>query len=268
LKLLLRAEWDRLVAYLLIAVGATLVVVAWIGVSSTPFVADQLSYVASGGIGGLFLLALGLALMMSADHHDEWRKLDAIEDALRDPGPVRLDAPASGPVPADRPLVAAGRTGSTGRAAQAAEGRARGLSVLAVGAVVSAVIMAVGWAHSSGSGRQGAAAEGLTLSLTGLLVALAAVAAFLMPSRSRLTGRRAHLLRRFVLADALAGRVAPGQAASIDPSGSVVLVAPGLSRYHRPGCPAVRGLATTGTTLGSVDAGLRPCDLCELGAQR
>ena len=87
LPTLIRAEWDRILASVLIAAGAVLVLVAWAGVSGTPFVADQLAYIASGGIGGLFLLALGLALLMSADHHDEWRKLDAIEAALRETRP-------------------------------------------------------------------------------------------------------------------------------------------------------------------------------------
>jgi len=249
LKLLVRAEWDRILAFVLIAAGAALVVVAWAGASGTPFVADQLSYVASGGVGGLFLLALGLALLMSADHHDEWRKLDAIERALTEPGPELQPAPPARP--------------ESGRAA---EGRARGLSVLSLGAVVSAVIMVIGWVHSSGSGRQGVAAEGLTLSLSGLLVALAGVAAFLMPSRSRLAARRAHLLRRFVLTDAAA--VTPTATSTNGASGDAVLVADGLSRYHRPGCPAVSGVATTRTARAAIGAALRPCDLCEPGEQR
>src|SRR5205807_1909788 len=85
----LLAGWVRL--------RAAEVVVAWAGASGTPFVADQLSYVASGGVGGLFLLALGLALLMSADHHDEWRKLDAIERALTEPGPELQPAPPARP---------------------------------------------------------------------------------------------------------------------------------------------------------------------------
>lgn len=242
LLLLMRAEWDRMLASCFIAAGAALIVVAWVGVSGTPFVADQLSYLASGGVGGLFLLALGLALLMSADHHDEWRKLDAIEAALR-------GTPAT-PAPPEQPAIS-----------RAAEGRQRGLSVLSLGGVVSAVIMVIAWVHSSGSGRQGVAAEGLTLSLAGLLVALAAVAGFLLPSRTRLAVRRAQLLGRFALADA------PSGAPSTNGAADVVVVAGGLSRYHRPGCPAVKGLATTPTSLAAVSADLKPCDLCAMGGQ-
>jgi hypothetical protein len=241
LPLLIRAEWDRLLAGLLIAAGAVLVIVCWAGVSGTPFVADQLAYIASGGIGGLFLLAFGLALLMSADHHDEWRKLDAIEAALRESAPA-TDTPAATQRPAEVNL--------------AAEGRKRGLSVLTLGGGVSAFIMVIGWAHSSGSGRQGVAAEGLTMSIAGLLVAVAAVAAFLMPSRSRLATRRAVLLRGF----ALAGGPVPD-------AGDVVFVAPGLTRYHRPGCAAVRGLAAEPIRRTAVNRELKPCDLCSWGDQ-
>lgn len=245
LPLLVRAEWDRILATVLIAAGAVLVIVAWAGVSGTPFVADQLAYIASGGIGGLFLLALGLALLMSADHHDEWRKLDAIEAALRDTRPV-AEAPQSPSLPAD--------------ASPIAEGRKRGLSVLSLGGAVSAVIMIVGWVHSSGSGRRGVAAEGLTMSVAGLLVAVAAIAAFLTPSRSRLSARRALLLRQFALAD---GPVA----ATNGSSGDVVVVARGLTRYHRPGCPAVKGLATEPVSRSAGSRELEPCDLCVWGDQ-
>ena len=44
---------------------------------------DQIPYMMSGGIGGLFLLSIGITLWISADHRDEWRKLDAIDQSLR-----------------------------------------------------------------------------------------------------------------------------------------------------------------------------------------
>jgi hypothetical protein len=245
LPLLVRAEWDRIVAAGLIAAGALLVIVAWAGVSGTPFVADQLAYIASGGIGGLFLLSLGLALLMSADHHDEWRKLDAIEAALRETAPVS-DGPPPAPVPPEVNRVA--------------EGRTRGLSVLSLGGAVSAVIIIVGWVHASGSGRRGVAAEGLTMSVAGLLVAVASVAAFLMPSRTRLATRRALLLRQFAVADG------PGVATN-GSSVDVVLVASGLTRYHRPGCPAVKGLAAESVSRAAVSQELQPCELCAWGDQ-
>jgi hypothetical protein len=48
-------------------------------VSDTAFPAEQIPYVVSGGLVGVFLLGLGAVLWLSADLRDEWRKLDAIE---------------------------------------------------------------------------------------------------------------------------------------------------------------------------------------------
>ena len=79
----LRAEWDRVLGFTLIALGAILLVIGYLGVSDSPYVAEQLSYIASGGLGGLFLLGAGATLLILADLHDEWRKLDKVEDAIR-----------------------------------------------------------------------------------------------------------------------------------------------------------------------------------------
>jgi hypothetical protein len=53
------------------------------GVSESLSTGRQLSYLISGGVGGLMLVAVGVTLLLSADLHDEWRKLDRIEEALR-----------------------------------------------------------------------------------------------------------------------------------------------------------------------------------------
>jgi len=79
----LRAEWDRVLGFSLIALGAVLLVIGYLGVSDSPYVAEQLSYIASGGLGGLFLLGAGATLLILADLHDEWRKLDKVEAAIR-----------------------------------------------------------------------------------------------------------------------------------------------------------------------------------------
>ena len=52
--------------------------------SGSPYAAAQLPYIISGGIGGIFLLGVGATLWLSADLRDEWRKLDCIEEALRE----------------------------------------------------------------------------------------------------------------------------------------------------------------------------------------
>lgn len=88
---LLRVAWDRAAALAVIAVGAVVLVVGWVGVSGEAYPAKQLPFIISGGIGGIFLLGVGALFWLSSDLRDEWTKLDRIEEAL-----VRL---------ADTPLV-------------------------------------------------------------------------------------------------------------------------------------------------------------------
>lgn len=77
-----RAQWDRSSAIGCTVAGAVVLVLGWFGVSSTPYPAEQLPYIVSAGLGGLFLLGVASVLWLSADLRDEWRKLDAIERAI------------------------------------------------------------------------------------------------------------------------------------------------------------------------------------------
>jgi hypothetical protein len=81
---LVKSQWDRVAAIGLTAVGAIFLLIGWIGVSGTAFLAEQAPYILSGGIGGVFFLGVGATLWISADLRDEWRKLDRIETALGD----------------------------------------------------------------------------------------------------------------------------------------------------------------------------------------
>ncbi|MEV6056679.1 hypothetical protein [Streptomyces sp. NPDC052107] len=78
-----RSQWDRLIAAAAAVAGAVVLVIGWRGVSGTAYVAEQVPYVISAGLGGLFLLGFSSALWLSADLRDEWRKLDRIERAIR-----------------------------------------------------------------------------------------------------------------------------------------------------------------------------------------
>src|SRR6266511_3964007 len=51
-------------------------------VSGARYLADQLSFLASSGIGGLTCLVLGGTLLLRSGLRDAWGKLDAIEDTL------------------------------------------------------------------------------------------------------------------------------------------------------------------------------------------
>jgi hypothetical protein len=80
----LRNQWDRVGAWLCVIGGAVALLVGYLGVSGTLDTGEQLPYVVSGGMVGLFLLGLGAFLWVSADLRDEWRKLDAIDRHLFD----------------------------------------------------------------------------------------------------------------------------------------------------------------------------------------
>ena len=103
----LRSEWDRVLGFSLVALGAVFLVIAYAGVSDSPYAAEQLSYIVSGGLGGLFCLGAGATFIITADIHDEWRKLDQVEDAVRSKAvTVTLpdseeDSGAPAPAPAD-----------------------------------------------------------------------------------------------------------------------------------------------------------------------
>lgn len=87
----LRLQWDRAAAWGCVLAGAITLFVGWVGVSDTAFTAKQLPYLASNGLGGLFLLGTGAMLWLSADLRDEWRKLDRIESAIREQGTAALE---------------------------------------------------------------------------------------------------------------------------------------------------------------------------------
>ncbi|MGZ4624502.1 MAG: hypothetical protein ACXVX8_18290 [Blastococcus sp.] len=82
LNSLIKSQWDRVGAIALTVVGAVFLLVGWIGVSGSAYLAEQAPYIVSGGIGGVFFLGIGATLWISADLRDEWRKLDRIEAAL------------------------------------------------------------------------------------------------------------------------------------------------------------------------------------------
>lgn len=105
----LRVQWDRTAAGASLLLAALCFFFGWIGVGNTPFTAQQLPYVVSGGLGGILFLTVAAVLWLSADLRDEWRKLDAIERHLESSSaaspwsssrPVAI--PDGGPVPERR----------------------------------------------------------------------------------------------------------------------------------------------------------------------
>jgi hypothetical protein len=77
-----KANWDRALAVALVALGALALLLGWLGIDDALYPGQQIPYVLSGGIGGLFALGAGAVLWLSADLRDEWRKLDDLDDKL------------------------------------------------------------------------------------------------------------------------------------------------------------------------------------------
>jgi len=97
---LVRNQWDRTAAIALAAGGLVALIVGWVAVRHTIFTFEQIPYVMSGGLLGVCLVALGATLWLSADLRDEWRKLDRLEEAVRD-GRLSAGEPREIALPAD-----------------------------------------------------------------------------------------------------------------------------------------------------------------------
>lgn len=93
---LLTGQWDRAAAVALVLAGLVAVVIGWVAVSDTILTFEQIPYLMSGGLVGVCLVVLGSTLWVSADLRDEWRKLDRLEETLRDAQPLAA-APTAAP---------------------------------------------------------------------------------------------------------------------------------------------------------------------------
>jgi len=228
-----RAQWDRTAGFALLGVGAVLLVSGWVGVSGTSERPGQLSYLVSGGLGGLFCLAAGASLLLLADLDDEWRKLKELGRLLD----WRTD-------PADR-----------------IRGRRRG-TLLAV--VVAATVLATGWFWTSGADDQHGATPGLLIAIFALVGAGLAEGAAVGRARRSFSRRKAMLLdevaSRWPVVDL---RTEPTPDLAAAPAPGTVFTADGLRRFHRPGCPTMAGVDAVAVPRDRVDPDLLPCQLCE-----
>lgn len=88
----LRTQWDRALAWSLIALGAVLVVTGGLQSRAAWTVADQLSFILSAGLAGTLAIAAGATLLLSAGLGDEWRRLYQLQAAP----PAAATPPATG----------------------------------------------------------------------------------------------------------------------------------------------------------------------------
>lgn len=221
--------------YALLGVAAIVLVVTWVAVSGSRFVSDQLSFIVSGGLGGLVLLGFGSMLIVTAGLSDEWRKLSRIEDAL--PFPVTESRP------------------------DAAALVRRSRIVAGLGMLVAVVFLVPAWWKVSGDADPKPGLEAVTWAVVGLVLGGLVAALATLQLQRRIQGRKRRLFAPWVHALA-EGDGAPVIATPVT-TAEFVLIAPELTRFHRPGCPAARGVATRGVDLRNIPAALEPCDLCE-----
>jgi hypothetical protein len=78
----LNHQRDRAAALLIAVAGLLALFFGWLGLSGVALPSQQIPYLASGGLFGLFALGASATLWLSADLHDEWRELHNIEDKL------------------------------------------------------------------------------------------------------------------------------------------------------------------------------------------
>lgn len=279
----LRAEWDRVSGFGLIGLGALFVLLGYLGVRGTPFVADQMAYIASGGIGGLFCLGFGAALLLTADFHDEWRKLDRLAaelrgDAVPEPerdveaelvglSPEPMPGPASYPAGSGRVPVPEG-AGTVGALAVAlprpAGGTRQALAIVSMILLLPLVVAGAGWRRASQTADLDIAARGLGVAVAAVAVGLAVLALWALWMRTSVLGRRMVVtgsLRRW---NRQRSAVTPVERPQAGVDDDAVFVASGHLRFHRAGCAMLQWIdAAVPVPRDGIDADLSPCGLCE-----
>ena len=65
----LRSNWERLAGLACLVGGAVATGLAYLGVRSSRYLTEDLSYIMSGGIGGLFLVGVGALLLITGRLH-------------------------------------------------------------------------------------------------------------------------------------------------------------------------------------------------------
>lgn len=235
----IRTQWDWVLGYGLMVIAGAVLLLTWVAVSGSRFVSDQLSYLISGGLGGLVLLGFGAVLIVTAGLSDEWRKLSRLEDALAFPS----GEPRTDPATAVRPARI----------------------VATVGLGVCAAFLVPTWYKVSGTADVKPGLGALTWAVAGLVVGTLIAGLATMRLQRRVQRRKRHLLGFLEAAlPAQPAVVMAARAATRQPGR--VLIAPGLTRFHLPGCPTTSGLATRAVDPRSLPSPLAPCELCEADA--
>src|SRR5262245_32388035 len=80
-----KCQWDRVAAFVAFVAGLISLLLGWIGISDATLPSQQIPYLASATVLGLFALGTAATLWLSADLRDEWRVLDDIRGRMSEP---------------------------------------------------------------------------------------------------------------------------------------------------------------------------------------
>lgn len=93
---LVRVQWDRGIAIVAALGGLIVLLIGYLGVSDTEYVAKQMPYFISAGVFGIFLLSISAVAWLSADLRDEWRELHSLRELVKTDMAARGVLPAAG----------------------------------------------------------------------------------------------------------------------------------------------------------------------------
>jgi hypothetical protein len=90
----MKCQCDRVAAFVAFVAGLIALFLGWRGISDATLPSQQIPYLASATVLGLFGLGTAATLWLSADLRDEWRVLDDIRERLGEGGTTSLDSTA------------------------------------------------------------------------------------------------------------------------------------------------------------------------------
>ena len=241
----LRSHRDRVLAWLVLAGGACGIVIGWLQVSAAGTQQEQLSYLISGGFGGLLALGIGATLLLTADLHDLAGKAAELRSAGTEM--YLVDARESGQVSPVRRMAA----------------------LLLATWAVAVVVLGVAWNVAAQASDGNGAVPGISLAVLGLVICAAGGATTLTWLRHRIHVDKAVVIP--AVAAWLPERLpkfdltGPARFAEADSAARVasVLVGDGLRHFHRVGCPALMEISSRSVSRSVVPAELSPCGICE-----
>ena len=229
--LVIRTQLDRIAAYSTMAVAGAVFVRGAYGLTHSPYGAEEVTYLISGGLGALILLGFGVALLLAADLRDHHVKLGRLNQAV-------------------------------GRRVTAATARSRGAAGLGAAAVAGGlVIFGFGLRIAATTPRLDGAFDGLALAGMGAGLSSVAVAVVVVTSWRRIRRSADAVLESVADLAGMTPAVEPAAVPEDEPH-AVRWTADGLQRFHRRSCAALHSKDGKPRPVAASDVALEVCLLC------